>query len=354
MSSLSLFLISILFTIAYSHLFRYMAPYLGLLDKADDVRKKHIGTPALVGGIAIIMSVMTASLILSVSVPLWLAIGAILFLLLGVIDDAVNVRPIWKLGAQFIIVLGVVLFGGVQLASLGNLLGLGDISLGFMAVPITIIAILIFINAMNMMDGLDGLGGGVNLMMLCGIFLLHKLFIVDSAEQGLLLLLIFSLLGFLLFNMRNPWRKKAMIFLGDGGSLCLGFVIAWLSIDITQVKVNDGVSPMVIAWILSLPIFDLISVTVRRLREGHHPFKPDQRHIHHLLCHKGWTVNKAVPFLIFLTAIYGAIGIFGWYAGISDTLLFIGWVCALIGHFIWTMNLDKEEKTNKPKFIGLF
>jgi UDP-GlcNAc:undecaprenyl-phosphate GlcNAc-1-phosphate transferase len=143
------------------------------------------------------------------------------------------------------------------------------------------------INALNMADGVDGLAGGqalVSLLLFCGF----ALYAGNDASAVRLLAVAAAVAGFLCWNLRRPGLARAEVFLGDAGSMLLGFIIAWSAVRLSQSAAHP-VSPVLGPWTIALPLIDCCSLILRRLREGRSPFAADRNHMHHLLLDAGYS-----------------------------------------------------------------
>ena len=195
------------------------------------------------------------------------------------------------------------------------------------------------INAMNMSDGSDGLAGGLALIALFFFYLLA--YATDQTSLTYLIsILCASLIGFLVFNARNPWRKQASVFLGDSGSTMLGFVLAWIAIALSQGGVNK-VTPITVMWILALPLLDMIAMVVRRLRLGRNPFAADREHLHHIFVAAGYSESQAVAIIWLVALSFGAVGVAGWYFGVPESVMAVGFVVALVMYYQFVMHAWK-------------
>lgn len=310
---------------------RLVAIRLGLTDKPGG-RKHHEDEVPLIGGLVIFPVFMVLGLFSGFDIasywPLFLALSMVL--LTGAIDDRYGVG-VW---IRFFVLLGaasmIVIFGNARLEHLGNLFGFGNLQLGFMSIPFSIIAVTLFINAINLMDGLDGLAAGKSAVVLGWLMLACMLagFWPPLTHMGILM---GCIIGFLFYNMRHPFRSKASVFLGDAGSLSLGLVLAWYCIGLAH-EPDPVVIPIMIAWIIALPVIDACGQFYRRVREGRHPFDPDRGHFHHHFVHAGIPVGKSTVMILSWGALLGAIGYFGIYFGVPQPVLTAGWIILLFSH----------------------
>ena len=255
-------------------------------------------------------------------------VGSSILVLIGMVDDFSDLSSKLRLCGQLIAALFMIIWGNVVLVNLGDLFFFGDLKIGLLAIPMTVLVILVNINAMNMIDGQDGLTGNIALgQSLLLLFLSDKL--NACLDFRLLFILIVLLIVFLWFNMRLPWRKHAAIFMGDSGSTFIAFLLAWIAIDLSQQN-SSLVQPMTVLWIMAFPIFDLISVIILRLRQRKPVLMASRDHLHHVLYVVG--MNTASSTLL-LSALSFLVGLFGLGLGffmIPDAWQFIFWIVALM------------------------
>lgn len=314
---------------------RHLALKLQLVDKPDG-RKKHQGEVPLVGGIAIFSVLCLTFAILPYKdiIPWPLIIGMFVIMVMGALDDRFHIHAWIKFFVIIFTASFVVIFGELRLENLGNLFGFGAIDLGIFSNLFVIISLAMLMNAVNMMDGLDGLVGSVTFFVL---FWVTFLFYFSGTYDHILPLTIImaSVLGFLVFNLRTPFRKRASVFLGDAGSLNLGLLLGWLAIYTAQ-NLPEKVEPVTIAWILAVPIIDACALFVFRLKNGRHPFDPDRNHLHHRFVDNGVLVGRAVLVIAGLVFLCGALGVFGPVLGIPVPVMMYLWAFL---YFAYTASL---------------
>lgn len=270
-----------------------------LLDHAGG-RKRHDGAIPLVGG-----PVLAAGLIgVVLLVPGWtltdswtLLLGVLVLAVMGVADDLLDL-PAWpRLLVQLALVVTVVVAGGVVLNFIGDLFGMGRIGLGPLKVVFTVLCLLFLINAINMLDGMDGLVGAVALLS-CVAFSWLAYSRGVTGVGAVAVLLAAALLAFLLFNARAPWRCRASVYLGDSGSMVLGFVLGWMAVTLAESSASPRIAPATIALVLLFPAADAIAAFLRRVRAGRNPLAPDRAHLHHLLLRSGYSVGTTWALLV--------------------------------------------------------
>jgi UDP-GlcNAc:undecaprenyl-phosphate GlcNAc-1-phosphate transferase len=310
----------------------WAAHHYGWLDYPDE-RKQHSGAIPVVGGLAMSFAIaIAAAWYLSDADIFWgLFISVSIIVAVGFLDDRSGLSVTWRFLAQGLAALIMTLFAGAQLASLGDLFGFGTVTLGMFAVPFTIFAVVGMANAINLSDGMDGLAGG--LALIATVFVAVAAYASDR-ENTLVALLILggALFGFLFFNLRFPWRSRARVFMGDSGSLMLGFLLAWAAIRVTQAASNP-LPPVAALWFFAIPLLDTVSLMLRRIQKGESPFHPGRDHLHHVLLRVGYTEGQVVLFIHALAVILGLVGFFGWRFGVPDAVLFYGFVGLFVLYF---------------------
>jgi len=248
-------------------------------------------------------------------------------------------NPIFRLLAQTIATLIMVIRGDVYIVELGDLFGFGNIELNGLSLPFTLFCVVGVINAINMIDGIDGLAGGI-------VFVALLMFGNITFNTGcnsyfiFIYLLSCSILAFMYFNMRSPWRSQATVFLGDAGSMMLGFSLAWLSISLTNPK-NHLLPPVATIWILGIPLMDTISIMLRRILKNKNPLSADREHIHHILLRAGFNQSQTVIIIISISLIMGSVGLIGSYIDIPSYIMFYAFLIVFIVYNILICNTRK-------------
>jgi UDP-GlcNAc:undecaprenyl-phosphate GlcNAc-1-phosphate transferase len=307
---------------------RRPALHIGLVDHPGG-RKRHGDSVPLTGGLAITVATFITLAISAHKMGDYqvLFVAMLVLAAIGVLDDIGEVSPRTKLGAQVLAAVLMTSWGNHFLTHLGDILARGPIELFNWAIPLTVFATVAVINGINMFDGLDGLAGGLVLGILA-FFAYFAWLMPDVNALKLLLVLAGGVLGFLLFNAPHPWRGRRRVFMGDTGALVLGFVIAWFSIDLTHRSdpSQSGVAPVVMLWVVGVVLFDVFTVTVRRMLRRRDPAAPDRAHLHHLLLRRGYSTGQAVLIIVGANAALGLVGTIGWRLGVPEYVLFGGFV----------------------------
>lgn len=280
-----------------------LAVKIGGIDRADE-RKVHSQETPRLGGVAIFFAFLLAVL-LFVDVDREIKgflIGAIIIFLTGLADDLRNLSPTGKFMGEFLAALACVGISRISIDSLGNLFGFGEIELHFFAVPFTVFAVVGVMNAINLIDGLDGLAGGVSTIA-CLAFSVLSFKCGNEQLLPMTMALMGAIMGFLRYN-----TYPARIFMGDSGSLLLGYCLAFFSILLVNSS-DIHLSPMVPVVILGVPIFDALVVMVNRFRKGYRVFSPDRTHIHHRLLDLGVGHKLTVILVYGVSYLFATIGI---------------------------------------------
>ncbi len=290
-----------LVTVASLVAMRALAPRLGLVDHPGG-RRAHATPVPLVGGISIFLAVAVAAAAFGQPPTAYLA-GAALLTIVGAFDDAHKLRVSVRMAAQVFAAIGMIALGGVELRTVGDLLGNGSIGLWIFVFPMTIFAVVGVVNSANMIDGMDGLGGSVAFIALLWYAAVAHLQGMDGLQLTALMHAA-ALAAFLAFNLRLPGLPHARAFLGDAGSTLLGFLLAWFAVDLTQGP-GRSFPPICALWVVLLPLADCVSLMSRRIRAGRSPFAADSRHIHHYLQARGMSWGQTLAVLLILSAVLG-------------------------------------------------
>ena len=319
------------------------AKYIGAIDKPDE-RKIHKSPIPRMGGLAPFISFLATITIIYFLFPAsklttymsslnWMIAASSLFiiLLLGICDDIWVLRP----GKKFFVQLvagSLVYFAGFRFSSFTLPFSSNIIELGALSYPLTVIWVIGITNAFNLIDGLDGLASGIAIIScstVSAIAILHHdvtITIISVALAG-------SLIGFLKYNF-NP----AKIFLGDSGSLFLGFTLAFLSLQ-SSTKGSTAFSILIPVLALGVPVIDTLMAMLRRMLNWflpeqslkpsiisrlHSMFLPDRRHIHHQLLAQGFSQREAVMVLYLVSCAFGMCAFFVTAGSINSSFIVIG------------------------------
>lgn len=302
---------ALLVCMALIPLLRMVAERFHIMDQPGG-RKVHEHPVPRVGGIAFAIGacVSIAWWIPKDEIALSVLVGSVIIVAFGVWDDRVDLSYRSKLVGQLLAALAVVLGGDIWFTTLPFL---PDVEVpAWVGMFVTVVFLIGVSNAVNLTDGLDGLAGGLSFLTLSGIAYLAYL----SNDSTVLLLTVpflGGLLGFLRYN-----TYPARIFMGDGGSQLLGFIMGVLAVLLTDSS-RGPFSPSLAFFLLGLPFLDTLGVTGQRLAEGRSPFIGDRAHIHHKLLRFGFTHYEAVTVIYVIQA--GMLGLAYMLRWQSDQLI---------------------------------
>lgn len=314
-------------TLLLLRLMSRLARKIGLVD-APGGRKRHRGAIPLIGGPAIFAGLAFSALIIVDTLYPYRALFAALALLLiaGLLDDLHDLSPRQKIFAQLLAGALMVYWGHTSVINLGDLIGTGGISTGYFAVPFTLVALIGLINASNMVDGADGLAAGLSLIALLFLAICAMLTARPVSAQ-LLLTTVAVVLAFWMLNMRFPWQAHARAFLGDSGSMMLGMLLTWFSIEVS--RGHTGIYPITAVWFMAVPLIDMAVVILRRIARGHSPFRAGRDHLHHMLIAAGLAPGTAVLLILAIALGLAAIGFSAWRVQVPQYWLFYGFLALL-------------------------
>lgn len=333
--------ISMLLSLILTPLVKKLAFKVGAVDVPKDNRRVHKKPMPLIGGLAIYLSMVIVSLIF---LPLdkfliSIILGSTVIVISGIIDDTRGMSPKMKL--LFQLVAGLILIGGdVKIDFITNPFSKGNVLLylKWFSIPITLFWLVGITNTLNLIDGLDGLAAGVaaisslSLMFVAAKFGYSNIIILSAIVAG-------GCIGFLPYNF-NP----AKIFMGDTGSLFLGFMLAAISIE-GVMKSVAAIAVVVPILILGVPIFDTTFAIFRRLLSGKSIMSADKGHLHHRLLNKGFSQRKTVLILYGISAIFGIFAVLIAKANSKQALYLSG--ILFIVSLIMAMKIGLFEKTKR-------
>ncbi len=273
------FFLSLFLSLVFTPLADRLAGILGIVDPPCE-RKVHDKCVSRLGGVAMAIPLFLVVIVFAapnMALAGFMA-GSGLIFAAGFIDDKRGLSPKIKFLIQILAAVCFIAIGRVTLESLGDILGFGPLELGILGPLITVIAMTGVINSFNLSDGLDGLAAGM-----AGIACLFFIPFAYDQENQVYLIILISLLGVILGFLRfNSY--PARLFMGDSGSLLLGFVMAASAIVLTRAdELGRGYLPVTALIIISLPVADTLYVMTRRIFNKTSPVMPDKTHIHHRL-----------------------------------------------------------------------
>lgn len=285
---------------ALTPLVKLLAKKVGAMDVPKDERRMHHTPIPRMGGLAIFIGFLISVLIfqkLQLGSELQgILLGAVIIVILGVLDDILTLRALPKFLVQIVAAIIVVMHG----CRIDHFMGF--VLPDWLSYPVSVIWIVAITNAINFIDGLDGLAAGVSAIS-AGTMLIVALLLVPEPTAMICAILLAALVGacvgFIPYNF-NP----ATIFMGDTGSTFLGFMLASISI-FGLFKTYAVISFAVPFLVLGLPIFDICFAVIRRVAHGQSPMHADRGHVHHRLIDMGFSQKQAVAISYLLSAILG-------------------------------------------------
>jgi len=306
---------------------RSYAGKLNLIDRPAG-RKQHVGEIPTVGGLAIYCAFFLGT---SLEFGLFSAYAVLLttmgfLVVVGALDDAVDVSPVKKLAAQILSAVALLAAGGLSPVGWEYASDLGAVAM-LVSVGFTLFVILMTINAVNMVDGVDGLSGSMVAVSLAWLGLAAALS-GSTQTTTIIIRLIVPVIAFLAFNLRAPWRKRASVFMGDAGTMMLGCAIAWFCLELN----GRGVPLLACGLVVAIPLVDTGSLFFRRIGAGKSPFRGDRQHLHHLLLAAGVDAATITVLLTGAAAVLGGVGVLGWYWHFADSTFVCTWLLVLAGH----------------------
>lgn len=287
------------FTVCVTPLVRILAYKIKALDVPRDGRRMHTKTTPLLGGLGIWFGFTITSILFCAitkeSISMW--VGGTLMVLVGVVDDRFDIHPLLKLFLQLTIAASTVIFGNLvveEINVLGTVITFGHT----FGIVLSVFWIVALVNAINLIDGLDGLACGVSCIG-CVAILIISIIYSNTYMALFSAVLIGTCAGFLPYN-----SHPAKIFMGDTGSMFLGFILAMLSIQ-GSMKMNSLLALLTPVAVFGLPFMDTAFAFIRRIAHGKNPFQADRGHLHHRLIDMGFSHTQTVRIMYIISAALG-------------------------------------------------
>ena len=310
------------------------------LNAKPGFRSSHANATPTLGGIAIFASTIIAFFLwphaeeIQASNIVGLSIvGLTILFFLGLKDDILALDPTKKLVIQIFASLTLVVLGNFKIEYLYGIFSWYFIP-DIISIPLTIFVFIALINAINLIDGIDGLAGGISLI--AGV-ILGTWFLIG--EQYVFACLAFSMSGALLGFLRFNFSKTSKIFMGDTGSLVVGFLLSVFCVEFLRINVANrhqpdafSNAPIILLLILIVPIFDTLRVFIVRLVKGKSPFLADRNHMHHILLDNGLTHFQA-SLLMWMGTVINVVLFFIYHGDISNTVSILIYIC-LFGFYM--------------------
>lgn len=334
-----LFCISLLGTLWIFRKVHRIAQIKNVVDNPDARKLQDHPIPVL-GGLSVFFGIIVALVFCQIffgssSLFTFLGIMAIM-LFVGTTDDILTLSPYLRLAIEIIVVLLFIYGTGWSIDDFHGLWGINEIP-RYVAVPLTVFACVGIINAINMIDGVDGLMSGYSIV----VSIILAAFFFKAADMDLSAMAMIAAGALIPFFMFNVVGQKSKMYLGDGGSLMIGTMLALFVVSILKHKslcsmsVDDsfGLVPFTLA-ILSVPVFDTLRVMSIRIRDRKSPFSPDKNHLHHMFISLGFSHLGTTLSVIFLNILVILAWLIGYLIGASvDVQLYVVIVFGLMVTF---------------------
>lgn len=305
---------------------------VGLVDRPD-IRKQHTGSIPVTGGIAVFTTLLFGTFFMGV-VPYtysMLVIACALFAV-GVFDDFRHISATARLLIEFGSGILLATYGSIAIVNVGNLLALGDIPLLLLTVPLTALAVAGLSNAYNMIDGIDGLAASTISLPLMVLYLLA--IAAGHPMANMLLLMLVPLAVFLLFNLGPANRLLPKIFLGDAGSVPLGFLVTASLVYFSQGE-NGLIRPVTALWLVTVPLMDMLATMARRFRSGRKLMQADRSHLHHTLIDRGLGPRQTLILLVGYAVVCAVCGLL--LEGVPEYLSLLCYFLLFCGHCLFVI-----------------
>ncbi|MCE7728144.1 UDP-N-acetylglucosamine--undecaprenyl-phosphate N-acetylglucosaminephosphotransferase [Vibrio campbellii] len=333
MNSAYLFVFILSFVLLF--ILRKVAKRVGLVDKPN-ARKLHQGVVPLVGGISIYLTLLVGFIFfipMNDNLALYLVCSAIL-IVLGALDDYYDVSFKIRLAIQAGISLAMIHIGGHSLHDLGYLMGSETIALSeFAGTVITVIAVIGAINAFNMVDGIDGLLGGLASVTFSALGIVFA-YSGNEYLATICLLIVTAMVPYILLNLGFPLGRRFKIFMGDAGSMFIGFSVVWMLIRGTQEPETIAFKPVTALWLIAIPLMDMATIMIRRIRKGQSPFQPDREHLHHICQRIGLSPRITLVFICLLASVCAGIGLWANFTAVNESTMFIAFLLIFVCYFV--------------------
>lgn len=330
------------FSLVMLFIMRNFAKRIGLVDKPN-IRKLHNGSIPLVGGISICVSllyflfenqdILHNTFLYTVSITILTIVGAI--------DDKLDVSYKFRFAIQVFLSVLVIALGGIKLRALGDIIGIGEIiTLGWGGYIITVAAIVAAINAFNMVDGIDGLLGFLSIITFGALAILLTL---DGQFNiaYLCLVLIVIIFPYVLLNL-GAFGRKRKVFMGDAGSMLIGFTVVWLLLQSSQNGTTPPLRPVTALWLIAVPLMDMTAIMMRRIQKGSSPFKPDREHLHHIFQRLGLGSTQTLVLIVTISSVFAAVGVLSEIMNVPEYIMFFLFLICFVLYYSFLNFLSKK------------
>lgn len=337
------------FSLATTFTMRKVAKKIGLVDKPNE-RKLHNGSIPLIGGISICISILYFLFNNPEILPNTPLYAACILILVGIgaLDDKFDLSFKLRFAVQAALSVAMMVVGGIELNTIGDVLGTGDIiTLGWFGYFVTTLAVVGAINAFNMVDGIDGLLGGLSIVTFGGLGIMLA---YDNQYNlaYICLVLVVAIVPYILLNL-GAFGRRRKVFMGDAGSMLIGFTVIWLLLLSSQNGTAPPLRPVTALWLIAVPLMDMAAIMIRRVRRGDSPFKPDREHLHHIFQRIGLSSNQTLIAICSISALYAGIGIYAEMIAIPEYIMLYSFLICFIIYLTLLSNIWKITKFLRKK-----
>ncbi len=320
-----------------------------LFDEPGE-RSVHIHKTPTLGGLAVFAGFSIAALLFTPNCEIvkFVVAAVIALFFVGIKDDILVIAPITKILGQVFAASFLVIFTDIQFTNLHGLFWIHEIP-SYIGIPLTIFTIIVITNSFNLIDGIDGLAGSIGIVV-SGVFGFW-FYLAGHVEYTVLALaLVGALTAYLRFNL---FGKSNKIFMGDTGSLILGFIISVFVIKFNQTNIRTNFSDAVYAApaisfaVLIVPLFDTVRVMFLRFFQGKPIFYPDKQHLHHLFLKLGFNHLQTDLILVGITLVFSISAYYCNYCAGIHTIAMIVILAAMILFYIPVLFLNRKKNSKK-------
>lgn len=320
-------------------------------------RTSHEGEIPNVGGINIFIAFFLTVILFSFQViEQWqfLFVGVFFILIVGFVDDLIDIKAFWKLLGQLLAGFFLIVVSDIRIVSFQGFLSIYELPLWF-SYLVSFFVYIVIVNALNLIDGVDGLASGLGIL----YCLFFGIYFTLTGNHNLAICA-FTLVGALaVFFIYNVFGRRNKIFMGDCGSLFLGYMINLFVFQFCTLNACNEVpeqyhmsaAPAVAICVLMVPLFDTMRVMITRIKKGRSPFSPDKNHIHHLLLKIGLKHRQVTFVLLGESVFFIILGIVArnWSIGLLTILATV--LMMIVTYILWRL-VDKKsaEKASDAKF----
>ena len=327
------------FSLTTTFVMRKVAKKIGLVDKPNS-RKNHQGDIPLVGGISIGITLAyflfnNPNILPNASLY---AACLTLLILIGALDDKFDISFKLRFAVQAAISFAMMLLGKIELQTIGDIFGTGDvITFGWLGYLVTILAVVGAINAYNMVDGIDGLLGGLSVVTF-GALAILMVFDNQYNIAYVCLVIVVTMLPYIVLNL-GVFGRRYKVFMGDAGSMFIGFSVIWFLLLSSQKGVNPPLRPVTALWLIAIPLMDMAAIMIRRIRRGCSPFKPDREHLHHIFQRLGFSPRQALVAICTIASVFAATGIYSEEVQVPEYIMFYAFIVCFAIYVTFLSNI---------------